>query len=425
MKIVVSSGHGTKIRGAAGSPRPPQHDEVDQAIKMMNAVAAKLKAAGVEVVTYTDTVSTSQSENLDRIVDFHNAQTRDLDVSIHLNAFDHSAHGVEVLYVTQSSLASKVSAAIAEAGGFTNRGAKKRTDLAFLNGTEEPSILLECWFCDNTGDCQSADAKHDAIAEAIAESMSGYDVPDAEQPPDQELPPQPQPEPPTEDNRVDIVGWTEGDVAVVINGTLINGNARCRNVVRMRVNLSGDVVVSLNGEEFHNKPDEPDEPEVPSEIEPGEGIPENQKNITATVFGGEADNEYSAYGPYDSQGRGPYLNDTDYYVSLPVNVTDAAMRERGVRVFNPDNELSAVGPIMDKGPWVVNDDDYVFGDQRPIAETCYKNKTPLPPGSGNNAGKVPSNDAGIDLSPALADMLGIEGKGKVHWMFVSEDEDVA
>jgi N-acetylmuramoyl-L-alanine amidase len=422
MRIVVSSGHGTKIRGAAGSPRPPQHDEVDQAIKMMNAVAAKLKAAGVEVVTYTDTVSTSQSENLNRIVDFHNSQTRDLDCSIHLNAFDHSAHGVEVLYLTQSSLASKVSAAIAEAGDFTNRGAKKRTDLAFLNGTEEPAILLECWFCDHTGDCQSADAKHDAIAEAIAESMSGYDVPDAEQPPDQELPPQPQPEPPTEDNRVDIVSRTQGQVAFVINGQLVSGRERCPNVVYVRAEVSGDIVISINGQDLHNNPDEPSEPsepEVPPELE---RIPENQKDITATVFGGEADDEYSAYGPYDSQGRGPYLNDTDYYVSLPVTIDDPDVRARGVRVFNADNELSEVGPIMDKGPWVVNDDDYVFGDQRPIAETCYKNKEPLPSGSGSNAGKVPSNDAGIDLSPALADAIGIEGKGKVHWIFVSETE---
>jgi hypothetical protein len=85
-------------------------------------------------------------------------------------------------------------------------------------------------------------------------------------------------------------------------------------------------------------------------------------------------------------------------------------------------ELSAVGKIMDKGPWVVNDDNYVWGDARPIAETCYKNGTPLPSGSGNNAGKVPSNDAGIDLSPALADKIGIEGKGKVDWMFVEEGE---
>jgi N-acetylmuramoyl-L-alanine amidase len=415
MRIVISSGHGTKIRGAAGSPRPPQHDEVDQCIKMMNAVAEKLKTAGVEVVTYTDTVSTSQGENLDRIVDFHNSQTRDLDVSVHLNAFDHSAHGVEVLYVTQSSLASQVSAAIAEAGGFTNRGAKKRTDLAFLNGTEEPAILLECWFCDHTGDCQAADAKHDAIAEAIAESISGSDVPDEEQPPVEEIPPI-ETEPPTEANRVDILGRTEGDVAVIINGTLIRGNARCRNTVRLRVKMTGDVVVSLNGEEFHNQPTEPDEPDAPTA--PDDAIPENQKDITATVFGGEADNEYSAYGPYDSQGRGPYLNDTDLYVALPFRFEgDRPL----VRVFNADGELSAIGEIMDIGPWCTTDDYWNTGE-RPLAETCNHDGTPLPPDSGTNAGKVPSNDAGIDLSPAMADMLGIDGKGKVHWMFVTDEE---
>jgi hypothetical protein len=34
---------------------------------------------------------------------------------------------------------------------------------------------------------------------------------------------------------------------------------------------------------------------------------------------------------------------------------------------------------------------------------------------------VPTNDAGIDLSPALAEQIGIEGKGKVDWIFVEEE----
>ena len=68
-KIVISSGHGTKVRGASG-----YIDEVDEAIRVMERTAQALRAAGAQVITYTDTVSTSQSENLDRIVDFHNAQ---------------------------------------------------------------------------------------------------------------------------------------------------------------------------------------------------------------------------------------------------------------------------------------------------------------------------------------------------------------
>jgi hypothetical protein len=43
----------------------------------------------------------------------------------------------------------------------------------------------------------------------------------------------------------------------------------------MRVKLTGDVVVSLNGEEFHNKPDEPSEPEggEPPFEPPAEAVP--------------------------------------------------------------------------------------------------------------------------------------------------------
>jgi hypothetical protein len=41
---------------------------------------------------------------------------------------------------------------------------------------------------------------------------------------------------------------------------------------------------------------------------------------------------------------------------------------------------------------------------------------PLP--SGPNAGKIPSNPAGIDLSPALAEALGHDGMGPVDWEFV-------
>jgi N-acetylmuramoyl-L-alanine amidase len=418
-KICISSGHGLKVRGASGVL-----DEVDEARKVVETVADFLREAGVEVATFHDDVSTSQNENLNRIVNWHNAQSRDLDVSVHFNAYQTTSKpmGCEVLYVSQSELAAEVSAAIANAGSFIDRGDKYRSDLFFLNSTNEPAILLETCFVDSSADAELYGQHYESICRAIAESISGEQVPI--EPAEPEEPDQPEPpEPGSGENRIDIVSRTQGQVAFVINGQLVSGRERCPNAVYIRAKVTGDIVISINGQELHNKPEGPDE--LPPQPLPGPTIPENQKNITATVFGGEADDEYSAYGPYDSQGRGPYLNDTDYYVSLPVTIDDASMRERGVRVFNPDNELSAVGPIMDKGPWVVNDDDYVFGDQRPIAETCYKNKQPLPSGSGSNAGKVPSNDAGIDLSPALANAIGIEGKGKVHWQLVTDEAETS
>jgi N-acetylmuramoyl-L-alanine amidase len=188
MKIAISSGHGKYIRGASGSPVPPQLDEVDEARKVVETVADFLRARGVATGTFHDNTSHDQSTNLHTIVAWHNAQARDLDVSVHFNAYDHSAHGTEVLYVTQQTLAAEVASAIADAGGFTNRGAKYRSDLYVLNNTEEPAILIEVCFCDNTSDSNRYHQNYDAICSAIAGAIA----------PEREpvRPVQPEPEPP-------------------------------------------------------------------------------------------------------------------------------------------------------------------------------------------------------------------------------------
>src|SRR5580765_293671 len=80
MKIVISSGHGKYISGAVG-PSPWGIHEHTEAVKVVNEAAAVMRSMGVDVITYEDTVSTSQNENLDRICDYHNAQgNHDLDV---------------------------------------------------------------------------------------------------------------------------------------------------------------------------------------------------------------------------------------------------------------------------------------------------------------------------------------------------------
>lgn len=176
MRIVISSGHGKYIRGASGYPVPPQLDEVDEARRVVERVAKFLRGADVWVDTFHDDTSTSQNENLNTIVNYHNSATRDLDVSVHFNAYDGSAQGTEVLYVTQEGLSEEVCAAICGAGGFTNRGAKYRGDLFFLNSTEMPAILIEVCFCDNTGDSNKYNENFDSICEAIASALSGEAV---------------------------------------------------------------------------------------------------------------------------------------------------------------------------------------------------------------------------------------------------------
>ena len=374
MKIVISSGHGKYIRGASG-----YLDEVDEARKVVDVVASMLRDAGVETITFHDNTSTSQNQNLNTIVNFHNGQGKhDLDISVHFNAYTTTTKpmGTECLYVTQQTLSAKVSAAIADAASLPDRGAKYRSDLFFLNNTIAPAILIEVCFVDSTADADAYHTNFDEICLAITEAVSGISV---DVPPDVPEPPVPD----LEENRVDIVGAVLGDVTIVVNGQVIRGSMqKCVNAVTLDITLIGDVVLSINGQDFHNAED---------------GIPENQQDITATVFGGAADYNTSAYDP------NKVLNDTDFYVALPDRIEGTRPK---VRVVNQVTGAFAEASIEDVGPWNT-DDPYWEKDTRPQAE------------SGTDEKGRTTNGAGIDLSPALAKALGIEGKGKVDWDFVA------
>jgi N-acetylmuramoyl-L-alanine amidase len=78
--VVISSGHSAIVRGASA-----YLDEVDEARRIVNLVAEKLRARDVIVETFHDDTSTSQNQNLETIVRFHNSKSRQLDISVHLN----------------------------------------------------------------------------------------------------------------------------------------------------------------------------------------------------------------------------------------------------------------------------------------------------------------------------------------------------
>ena len=170
--IVISAGHGLYVRGASGIL-----DEVDEARRVVKRLGTELQDRGVDVTIYWDDVSTTQNENLNRIVDFHNSKLRDGDVSIHFNAYEQveKPMGCEVLYVTQKNFAARMSEAIADCG-FINRGAKYRDDLFFLNNTEMPAILIEVCFVDSEADAEIYETNFDLICESIADVLGGEEI---------------------------------------------------------------------------------------------------------------------------------------------------------------------------------------------------------------------------------------------------------
>jgi uncharacterized protein (TIGR02594 family) len=116
-------------------------------------------------------------------------------------------------------------------------------------------------------------------------------------------------------------------------------------------------------------------------------------DITATVFGGAGDRQTSAY-------DGHVIGDTELACSLPFRFPAGARPL--VRVFG--NGTSLVLPIVDVGPWNTDDPYWTLGT-RPQAE------------SGTDHSGRHTNKAGIDLTPAAARLLGVDGKGEVDWQF--------
>lgn len=117
-------------------------------------------------------------------------------------------------------------------------------------------------------------------------------------------------------------------------------------------------------------------------------------DITATVFGGHADRNTSAY-------DGHVINDTELGVALPARLVGPRPK---VRVIHGDK--SVVCDIVDVGPWNTND-PYWHGSGRPQAE------------SGHDKTGRRTNHAGIDLTPGAARAIGIDGMGKVDWEFIA------
>ena len=167
MKYNVHAGHNFHAPGAGG-----QFSETSEDRKVKDKVIALLRAQGHTVYDCTDEDGATASANLRNIVKKCNAHMVDLDVSIHFNAFNGTAHGTEVLVYSDTSSARAAAVRICSkiaALGFTNRGIKYRPGLYVLRNTDSPALLIECCFCDSKADAKIYD--REKMAKAIVEGI--------------------------------------------------------------------------------------------------------------------------------------------------------------------------------------------------------------------------------------------------------------
>lgn len=151
-------------------------NEVTEARRVTKRVYEILKSSGVPCTYFEDNTSINQRQNLNTLVQHHNADRNGLIVSIHLNAGGDSSKGIgtEVLYKTQKELATKIAKAISNASGLINRGAKYRDDLAVLTQTYEPAILIEVCFVNSVVDAAIYTRDFERICQAIAKELAAY-----------------------------------------------------------------------------------------------------------------------------------------------------------------------------------------------------------------------------------------------------------
>lgn len=166
IKVCIDAGHGGKDPGAVLGKRY----EKDDALKIAKRLGKVLKANGIEVChTRTTDIYDSPSTKAKKA----NSTKADYLISIHRNAAASSiAHGTEVLICNTNNKKYDIAKAICkqfkERNGFMDRGVKMRNDLALLNKTIMPAILVEVGFISCKQDNELLDEKFASVVNAIA-----------------------------------------------------------------------------------------------------------------------------------------------------------------------------------------------------------------------------------------------------------------
>lgn len=120
---------------------------------------------------------TSNKDEDDYKLPIANSGKYDLIIELHLNAFNGTADGSEVLYTSNSGkvVAQRVQNKLKTV--FDDRGIKKRDNLYMLTKTNPVSIMIESFFCDSQIDVDKANSLgYEGIAKLIVEGILGKDI---------------------------------------------------------------------------------------------------------------------------------------------------------------------------------------------------------------------------------------------------------
>lgn len=164
MKVCIDAGHGGIDSGAVLGSRK----EADDVLKIALEVESTLKRHNVEVVMTrrnNSTVSLSERTNIESL------NNVDYFVSIHRNAFDKIANGIETYSISETGkgreLAVNIHSELARLNIFNDRKVKT-SGFYVLKNTKSPACLIELGFIDNIKDNSIFDSNLKAICKAVS-----------------------------------------------------------------------------------------------------------------------------------------------------------------------------------------------------------------------------------------------------------------
>lgn len=178
--------------GAVGSG----YIEADIAKRINTAIR---KYAGVPDTT--DYKGKNVNQILANTVANMNRYPGDYHISVHLNAFNGTATGIEVWYWAGDEPSRKKAVELAKAlsdlTGLPNRGAKATVSFYVLHNSVGRTLLLEIGFIDNPNDMKKVVPNIDAIGKKITQVMGAYKEPAKPEPPAKPSTPTPPAKPST------------------------------------------------------------------------------------------------------------------------------------------------------------------------------------------------------------------------------------
>ena len=174
--VCIDPGHGGSDQGTSWEGRLEKDDNLKAALALRDALTERniysvLTREGDTSLTLEERVAFAQQEQ----ADFY--------ISLHRNAADVSANGIEVWVAencsaTSLALAQRVEQGLTEAGIQNSRGARYGSqsgtgDYYVLSHTTMPAILVELGFIQDSEDNRLLDQNLDKYAEAIADAGAG------------------------------------------------------------------------------------------------------------------------------------------------------------------------------------------------------------------------------------------------------------